>query len=116
MALPSSSNATKIIYQRNQDDGLYYDIIGKQEIIKTLPDKGQKIANALGDNLNVTNEGDIIYQNGTLKIGSPLVILIEWYLSKNSARERPLDYKLFEKLIRESKINIPKNWIKNHEQ
>jgi hypothetical protein len=104
--------AQKVIYQRNKADGLYYETNGKQEIIDALPEKEQKIiAEKLGDNLKLTEEGNIIYPNEQI-IGSPFVVLIDWFLSQKTAVERPLDHKLFQKLVKESNINIPKKWIK----
>ncbi len=110
VAVPSE--ARKMIYHRNPSNGLYYaDEASKKEIIKNLSKEGQTIANALGDNLNVTEEGNIIYAENSF-VGSPLIILIEWYLNRKTAQERPLDYEFFQKLIHKSEIKIPKNWIK----
>lgn len=108
--------ATKVFYQRNPADGLYYEKVepesstSKKDIISALPEEGRIIAKKLGDQLQVTNEGNVIYEVEEV-VGSPLIELMEWFLSKKSANERPLDYKLFEKLITKSNIKIPKSWI-----
>ncbi len=106
-----SEEAKKIMFRRDPSDGLYYyaDEKAKKQIISSLSKEGQTIANTLGDHLKLTEEGDVIYPENSI-IGSPLVILIEWYLTQKTAQERPLDHKLFEKLM--SQITIPKNWIK----
>ncbi len=105
------SNVTeKKFFQRNPIDGLYYATNeNKKELISALPEKGQEIAQALGDDLQVDNDGNIVYQKEQL-VGSPLIVLMEWFLDKDMAKERPLDHKLFEKLLKNSKINIPKRW------
>ncbi len=112
MAVKKVSKAKKIIYHRNPSDGLYYaDEESKKEIIDSLSKEGQSIANAMGDKLKVTEEGNVIYpENST--VGSPLIILMEWYLTRKTAQERPLDHEIFQKLINKSLIKLPKNWIK----
>lgn len=112
--------AEKRFYQLNPSDNLWYEAAGeenKKEIIARLPDeKSKKIAKNLGSHLEVTNDGHVLYHGESVP-GSPLVVLMDWYLrdSKNekNAEGKPFDADLFKKLV-ESHLNMPKKWIRNN--
>lgn len=108
--------AGPVFYRRHSKDGLYYQQQqqrDKKAVIDTLSIEGQQIANKMGDNLNLTEDGEVIYkqQQDRQQIGSSLLNLMEWFLNKSTATERPLDSSLFEDMIKESgAIHIPKKW------
>lgn len=105
--------AQKKLYQINPIDNLWYEVgseENKKEIISGLPDeKSKQIAKKLGDHLQLTEDGRVLYPEEPVP-GSPLIVLMDWYLRDRTSK--PLDADLFKKLV-ETHLKLPKKWIRN---
>ncbi len=104
--------ATETYFRKDPDDSLWREIEDKKMVIDTLPPKGKKIAEQMGDKLKLTEDAEVVYEN-IPATGSPLLLLMNWYLNKKEAKEKPLDADLFEELIKQS---VPKRWIKVYDK
>lgn len=98
--------AVPVPYERNPDDGLFYE--KKNENMYT--EKEQQIVKKLHKNL--TEEGEVMYP-GRDTPGSPLRLLLKWYFSEDRTKNKPIDADLFLELIeKNNRIIFPKKWKK----
>lgn len=97
-------------FHRDPVDGLWRPVGDKARIIRTLPDPSARaLAEKMGKNLKLTEDAEVIYPDATTTPGSPLSLLMNWYLNRRTVKEKPLDAEEFVRLIERS---VPPRWVK----